>query len=79
MELYDAIQRLSALAQAPRLEVFRLLVKAGPGGLAAGEIARSLDVAANTMSGAATPFFPFRTDAVTTRRPVDSNPVDFRP
>ena len=32
------------------MEVFRLLVKAGPEGLAAGEIARQLDTPANTMS-----------------------------
>lgn len=46
----DATRRLSALAQDARLEVFRLLVKAGPEGLPAGEIARSLDTAPNTMS-----------------------------
>lgn len=50
MELNDAIKRLAALAQDARLEVFRLLVKAGPEGLAAGEIARKLDTHANTMS-----------------------------
>ena len=50
MELNDAIKRLSALAQDGRLQVFRLLVKAGPEGLPAGEIARTLDTAANTMS-----------------------------
>jgi ArsR family transcriptional regulator len=50
MELSDAIKRLSALAQDGRLEVFRLLVKAGPAGLAAGEIARKLGVQANTLS-----------------------------
>ncbi|HUJ47787.1 MAG TPA: helix-turn-helix domain-containing protein [Rhizomicrobium sp.] len=50
METTDAVKRLSALAQDARLEVFRLLVKAGPEGLAAGEIARSLETAANTMS-----------------------------
>src|SRR3954462_14055534 len=50
MELNDAVRSLSALAQESRLEVFRLLVKAGPDGLAAGEIARSLDTAPNTMS-----------------------------
>jgi len=50
MELHDAVRRLSALAQGARLEVFRLLVKAGPDGLAAGEIARQSDTAANTMS-----------------------------
>jgi DNA-binding transcriptional ArsR family regulator len=45
-----AIQRLSAIAQEGRLAVFRLLVKAGPGGLAAGDIARRLKTPANTMS-----------------------------
>jgi ArsR family transcriptional regulator, arsenate/arsenite/antimonite-responsive transcriptional repressor len=50
MESSDAARSLSALAQESRLEVFRLLVKVGPDGLAAGEIARSLDIAANTMS-----------------------------
>ncbi len=50
MELSDAIKRLSALAQDGRLEVFRLLVKAGPEGMAAGDIARALQVAANTLS-----------------------------
>lgn len=50
MELTVAIKRLSALAQDARLEVFRLLVKAGPDGLAAGEIARRLNTAANTTS-----------------------------
>ena len=50
METTDAVKRLSALAQDARLEVFRLLVKAGPEGLAAGEIARALDTAPNTMS-----------------------------
>ena len=50
MELTDAIRRLSALAQDGRLEVFRLLVKAGPKGMAAGEIARGLEVQPNTLS-----------------------------
>jgi DNA-binding transcriptional ArsR family regulator len=50
MELCDAIKRLSALAQDGRLQVFRLLVTAGPEGLPAGEIARQLDTAPNTMS-----------------------------
>ena len=50
MDTQDAVKRLSALAQDSRLEVFRLLVKAGPDGMAAGEIARSLQTAANTMS-----------------------------
>ena len=50
MELSDAIKRLSALAQEGRLELFRLLVKAGPEGFAAGEIARRLGVQPNTAS-----------------------------
>ena len=50
MELTDAIRRLSALAQDGRLEVFRLLVKAGPEGMAAGEVARALEVQPNTLS-----------------------------
>jgi len=50
VEMELAIKRLSAIAQDARLEVFRLLVKAGPEGVAAGDIARKLSVAANTMS-----------------------------
>jgi len=50
MEKADAVQRLSALAQESRLEVFRLLVKAGPGGMAAGEVSRKLEIAPNTLS-----------------------------
>ncbi len=50
MEIYDATKRLAALAHDGRIQVFRLLVKAGPEGLAAGEIARKLDTAANTLS-----------------------------
>jgi DNA-binding transcriptional ArsR family regulator len=50
MKMTEAVRRLSALSQESRLEVFRLLVKAGPDGLAAGEIARKTRTAANTMS-----------------------------
>jgi len=50
METSDAIKRLSALAQDGRLAVFRTLVRAGPGGMAAGAIASALGVAANTLS-----------------------------
>ncbi len=50
MKQADAVLRLSALAQESRLAVFRLLVKAGPDGMAAGAIARRLKIAANTMS-----------------------------
>jgi DNA-binding transcriptional ArsR family regulator len=50
METDTALRALSALAQENRLAVFRLLVKAGPDGMAAGDIARKLKTAANTMS-----------------------------
>jgi ArsR family transcriptional regulator len=50
MEMETAIKRLSAIAQESRLEVFRLLVKAGPEGMAAGDVARRLGVPANTLS-----------------------------
>ena len=50
MESELAIRRLSALAQEGRLAVFRLLAKAGRDGLAAGQIARAVGAAPNTLS-----------------------------
>lgn len=50
MELILATEALAALSQPTRLEAFRLLVKCEPDGLPAGDIARQLDVPANTMS-----------------------------
>lgn len=50
METDSAISALGALAQGTRLDVFRLLIRHEPHGLAAGEIARQLDVPQNTMS-----------------------------
>ena len=50
MEKADAIAALAALAQDNRLDVFRLLVKAGPEGLAAGEVAKRLKLPPNTLS-----------------------------
>jgi len=50
MDLSAAVKRLSALAQDSRLAVFRLLIQAGPDGIAAGEIARALDITPNTLS-----------------------------
>jgi ArsR family transcriptional regulator, arsenate/arsenite/antimonite-responsive transcriptional repressor len=50
METESAILALAALAQSTRLDVFRLLVKHGPEGLAAGDIAKALTVPQNTMS-----------------------------
>jgi ArsR family transcriptional regulator len=40
MEIQTAVVNLSALAHEGRLSIFRLLVTAGPEGVAAGEIAR---------------------------------------
>ena len=50
MEKSDIIAALAALAQDNRLDVFRLLVQAGPQGLAAGEVARRLKLPPNTLS-----------------------------
>lgn len=50
MELSTAVKGLSALAQDGRLSVFRLLAQAGPAGIAAGDIARTLGVTPNTLS-----------------------------
>jgi ArsR family transcriptional regulator len=50
METEETILALAALAQPTRLDVFRLLVKREPEGLAAGDIAKALAVPQNTMS-----------------------------
>jgi ArsR family transcriptional regulator, arsenate/arsenite/antimonite-responsive transcriptional repressor len=50
MESKTAVRALSALAQDSRLEVYRLLVQAGPAGMAASEIADRLRIPANTLS-----------------------------
>ncbi|MBU6395117.1 MAG: winged helix-turn-helix domain-containing protein [Sphingomonadales bacterium] len=50
MESKNAIEALSALAHESRLSAFRLLVRAGEEGLPAGELARLLQVPANTLS-----------------------------
>ncbi len=50
MEIKDAVAALSALSQPTRLAAFRLLVRAGPDGLAAGSVARALKTPAATMS-----------------------------
>ena len=46
----SALNCLAALSQKTRLETFRLLIRQQPDGLAAGEIARRIDVPQNTMS-----------------------------
>ncbi len=50
MEKPDAIAALAALAQDSRLDVYRLLVEAGPEGLPAGQVAARLALAPNTLS-----------------------------
>jgi ArsR family transcriptional regulator, arsenate/arsenite/antimonite-responsive transcriptional repressor len=50
MESNTAVEALAALAQGSRLQVYRLLVQAGPEGLAASELAQRLGIPANTLS-----------------------------
>jgi DNA-binding transcriptional ArsR family regulator len=50
MEMSQIIDALSALAQATRLAVYRLLVESGPDGLPAGEIGEKLDLPPATLS-----------------------------
>jgi ArsR family transcriptional regulator len=50
MESNAAVAALAALAQNSRLQVYRLLVQAGPEGLAASAVAERLDIPANTLS-----------------------------
>jgi DNA-binding transcriptional ArsR family regulator len=50
MKMIAAVGALSALAHEGRLSVFRMLVKAGPSGIAAGEIARKLAMPPSSLS-----------------------------
>jgi ArsR family transcriptional regulator len=50
MESTRIVEALSALAQETRLAIFRLLVEAGPDGLAAGAIAERLKLPPATLS-----------------------------
>jgi len=50
MDVNQALSAFSALSQPTRLDVFRLLVKAGVDGLLSGEIGEKLNVRQNTMS-----------------------------
>ncbi|GAB4141356.1 MAG: hypothetical protein Tsb0016_08930 [Sphingomonadales bacterium] len=50
MEIESATQALSALAQSHRLRAFRLLIRAGEAGMAAGAIAQHLDLPPSTLS-----------------------------
>lgn len=50
MDISSALKTLDALSHETRLWAFRLLVQAGSDGLAAGDIAESLESRQNTMS-----------------------------
>ena len=50
MDKNNALDAFAALGQPVRLDVFRLLVKAGTQGMSAGQISDALDVRQNTMS-----------------------------
>lgn len=50
MESKNAVAALAALAQKSRLTVFRLLVQAGPAGLAAGKISGATGIPPSSLS-----------------------------
>ena len=50
MEKQEVISALAALAQETRLDVFRLLVRAGPDGLSPGVVSEELGIPAATLS-----------------------------
>lgn len=50
MDTKDAVLAFSALSQTTRVDVLRLLIKAGGKGLSAGEIGETIGVRQNTMS-----------------------------
>ncbi len=50
MEKQDVMAALAALAQETRLDVYRLLVRAAPGGATPGEIADELGIPGATLS-----------------------------
>ena len=50
MKNADAVAALAALAQENRLDVFRLLVQAGPDGMSAGAVSAALKLAPNTLT-----------------------------
>jgi DNA-binding transcriptional ArsR family regulator len=50
VEVNEAVAALGALAQESRLAVFRLLVRRGPEGAAAGEVAEALGIPPATLS-----------------------------
>ncbi len=50
MDISETVKALAALSQESRLQAFRLLVRCGYDGLAAGKIATTLEIPHNTLS-----------------------------
>jgi DNA-binding transcriptional ArsR family regulator len=50
MEISNALSAFAAMSQESRLRALKVLVKAGPGGIAAGALAAAVDTPAPTMS-----------------------------
>jgi ArsR family transcriptional regulator, arsenate/arsenite/antimonite-responsive transcriptional repressor len=50
MEKREVLAALGALAQETRLDIYRLLVQAGPDGMAAGQIGEQLDLPSATLA-----------------------------
>jgi ArsR family transcriptional regulator len=51
MDINNALSAFAALSQQTRLEVFRLLIRAGHRGMLSGELGEALGIKSNTMSG----------------------------
>lgn len=50
MQSTEAVKSLAALAQESRLAIFRILVQAGPAGVAAGQLAEVLHIPPSSLS-----------------------------
>jgi len=50
MKTHDAVDMLAALAYEARLNIFRFLVKTGPTGASAGDVAKACNITASTLS-----------------------------
>jgi DNA-binding transcriptional ArsR family regulator len=50
MNIETAAKQLEALGNLTRLEIYRKLIKAGPGGLPVGDIREAIDIPASTLS-----------------------------
>lgn len=50
MDITTTVKALSALSQESRLQAFRLLIRSGKDGMAAGKIASKLEIPHNTLS-----------------------------